>query len=67
MLADVKDFLCTFKTCYNCSKLSHFTQSCTEFKKVSLRDHIQEIFNLDKDKDEKETKKKVEETLKMKN
>ena len=67
MLADVKDFLHTLSTCYNCEKLSHFTLDYTELKKVSLKDHIQEISNIDKDKDKEETEKKVKETLKIKN
>ena len=67
MPTDVKDFLCTLRTCYNCGKLNHFAFDCTELKKVSLRGHIQEISNIDEDKDEKETKEKVEETLEIKN
>ena len=40
MPADVKDFLRTFRTCYNCGKLSHFTLNCTEPKKVSSEGRI---------------------------
>ena len=67
MPADVKDFLRTLRTYYNCGKLSHFALDCTKPKKVSLRDHIQEISNLDEDEDEEETEEEVEETLEMKN
>ena len=64
---NVKDFLHTLRTCYNCDKLSHFASDCTESKKVSLRDHIQEIFNIDEDEDKEQTKKKVEKTLETEN
>ena len=67
MLTDVKDFLRTLRTCYNCSKLSHFASDCTEPKKVSLRDHIQEISNINEDKNEEETEENVEKTLERKN
>ena len=67
MPVNVKDFLRTSKICYNCGKLSYFAQDCTELKKVSLRGHIQKISNIDKNKDEKETEEKVEETLEIKN
>ena len=40
MPADVKDFLRTPETYYNCGKLSHFASDCIESKKVSLRGHI---------------------------
>ena len=66
MLINMKDFLCIFKTCYNCGKLSYFAQNCTESKKVSFKDHIQEISNIDKDEDKKKIKEKVKETLKIK-
>ena len=67
MLTDMKDFLHTLRICYNCDKLSHFAQNCTEFKKVNLKDHIQEISNIDKNEDEKEIKEKIKETLETEN
>ena len=67
MLTDEKDFLRILKTCYNCDKLSHFAQNCSELKKVSSEGCIQEISNIDKDKDQKETEEKIKETLEMKN
>ena len=67
MLTDKKDFLRTFKICYNCDKLSYFALNGTESKKVSLRDYIQEISKINKNKDKKEIKEKVEKTLKIKN
>ena len=67
MPADVKDFLHTPGTCYNCSKLSHFALDCIKPKKAGLRGHIQEISNINKDKDEKETEEKNEETLETEN
>ena len=67
MLINVKDFLRTFRTCYNCDKPDHFASDCTESRKVSLRDCIQEISNIDKDENKEETEEKVEKTLEMKN
>ena len=67
MFINVKDFLHTSKTCYNCGKLDHFSLDYIESKKVSLRDYIQEISNINKNKDKKETEEKVKKTLEMKN
>ena len=67
MSANVKDFLRTLRTCYNCGKLSHFALNCTESKKVSSEGYIQEISNINKDEDKEETKEKVEKTLETKN
>ena len=67
MLTDVKDFLRSLRTCYNCGKPDHFASDCTEPKKVSLRGHIQEISNIDENEDKEETEEKFKETLKIKN
>ena len=67
MPTDVKDFLRILRTYCNYDKLSYFAQNCTEPKKVSLRDYIQEISNINKNKDKKETEEKVKKTLEMKN
>ena len=40
MLTDVKDFLRTLRTCYNCGKLNYFASDYTESKKASSEGHI---------------------------
>ena len=67
MSADMKDFLRTLRTCYNCDKPNHFASDCTESKKVSLRDYIQEISNIDENKDKEKTEEKVQKTLETEN